>query len=98
MPEAPVIAARGLGREFGTFTAVRDFDLDVQRGEVFGLLGANGAGKTTAIRMLCGTLAPSRGTVTVAGFDMVRRARRAAALVRSLPKIADRVGVLEKKK
>jgi ABC-2 type transport system ATP-binding protein len=81
MPEAPVIAARGLGREFGTFTAVRDFDLDVRRGEVFGLLGANGAGKTTVIRMLCGTLAPSRGTVTVAGFDMVRRARRARSRI-----------------
>ena len=81
MAEGAVIAARGLGREFGNFTAVRDFDLEVQRGEVFGLLGANGAGKTTAIRMLCGTLPPSRGTVTVAGVDMVRRARRARSRI-----------------
>jgi ABC-2 type transport system ATP-binding protein len=79
--DASVIAARGLGREFGSFTAVHDFDLDVQRGEVFGLLGANGAGKTTAIRMLCGTLAPSRGSVTVAGFDMMRHARRARSRI-----------------
>lgn len=77
MAEAAVISARGLGRDFGAFTAVREFDLEVARGEVFGLLGANGAGKTTAIRMLCGTLAPSRGIVTVAGVDMVRHARHA---------------------
>ena len=53
-----VIAARGLTRRFGAFVAVNDVDLGVLRGEVFGLLGANGAGKTTVIRMLCGTLAP----------------------------------------
>ncbi len=80
MPET-AIQARGLGRDFGAFTAVRDFDLDVGRGEVFGLLGANGAGKTTAIRMLCGTLAPTRGAVTVAGVDMVRHARRARSRI-----------------
>ncbi|MGC2519558.1 MAG: ABC transporter ATP-binding protein [Burkholderiales bacterium] len=72
-----VIAARGLTRRFGVFVAVSDVDLGVQRGEVFGLLGANGAGKTTVIRMLCGTLAPSRGEIRVAGIDMVRTARSA---------------------
>jgi ABC-2 type transport system ATP-binding protein len=81
MTEAPVIAAQGLGRDFGSFSAVRDFDLDVARGEVFGLLGANGAGKTTAIRMLCGTLLPSRGRVQVAGVDMVRSPRRARSRI-----------------
>jgi ABC-2 type transport system ATP-binding protein len=75
------IEARGLGRDFGAFTAVHDVDLDVRRGEVFGLLGANGAGKTTAIRMLCGTLTPSRGSVTVAGVDMMRYARRARSRI-----------------
>jgi ABC-2 type transport system ATP-binding protein len=75
------IEARGLCRDFGTFTAVRDVDLVVRRGEVFGLLGANGAGKTTAIRMLCGTLPPTRGSVVVAGVDMVRHARRARARI-----------------
>jgi ABC-2 type transport system ATP-binding protein len=81
MPETAVIAAQGLGRDFGSFAAVRDVDLRVERGEVVGLLGANGAGKTTAIRMLCGTLAPSRGSVEVAGVDMVRRPRRARSRI-----------------
>ncbi|MGZ5155718.1 MAG: ABC transporter ATP-binding protein [Caldimonas sp.] len=76
-----VIDARGLCRDFGAFAAVRDVDLDVRRGEVFGLLGANGAGKTTAIRMLCGTLPPSRGSITVAGVDMTRHARRARSRI-----------------
>jgi ABC-2 type transport system ATP-binding protein len=79
--ETLVIAAQGLGRDFGSFRAVRDIDLHVARGEVFGLLGANGAGKTTAIRMLCGTLPPSRGRVEVAGVDMVRRPRRARSRI-----------------
>jgi len=81
VPETAAIQARGLGRDFGAFTAVHDFDLDVARAEVFGLLGANGAGKTTAIRMLCGTLPPTRGAVTVAGVDMVKHARRARSRI-----------------
>jgi ABC-2 type transport system ATP-binding protein len=76
MPEA-AISARGVARHFGSFQAVREFDLEVAPGEVFGLLGANGAGKTTAIRMMCGTLVPSAGAITVAGVDMLRHARRA---------------------
>ena len=74
-----VIAARTLTRHFGDFTAVDAINVNVGRGEVFGLLGANGAGKTTAIRMLCGTLAPSAGDIRVAGINMVRHARRARA-------------------
>jgi ABC-2 type transport system ATP-binding protein len=80
MPEA-AIRARGLARRFGGFLAGRDFDHDGAPGEVFGLLGANGAGKTTAIRMLCGTLPPSAGSIAVAGVDMVRHARRARARI-----------------
>ncbi len=80
-PGQPAIAARGLRREFGNFVAVRDLDLDVRQGEVFGLLGANGAGKTTAIRMLCGTLPPTRGTITVGGVDMIRHARHARSRI-----------------
>jgi len=72
-----MIEARGLSRRFGSFVAVDDIDVTVSAGEVFGLLGANGAGKTTAIRMLCGTLPPSAGSVQVAGMDMVHHARLA---------------------
>jgi ABC-2 type transport system ATP-binding protein len=72
-----VIKAQALVRRFGHFVAVNRVDVTLDRGEVFGLLGANGAGKTTTIRLLCGTLAPTAGRITVAGVDMVRHARRA---------------------
>ncbi|MGE0081789.1 MAG: ABC transporter ATP-binding protein [Thiohalomonadaceae bacterium] len=75
----PVVEAVGLTRRFGHFTAVDHIDVHVARGEVFGLLGANGAGKTTAIRMLCGLLPVSAGRITVAGVDTVRHPRRARA-------------------
>jgi len=61
---------RELTRRFGTLTAVSRLTLAVQRGEVFGLLGPNGSGKTTTIRMLCGLLEPSEGDATVAGVDV----------------------------
>jgi ABC-2 type transport system ATP-binding protein len=64
------IQARGLTRRFGAFTAVDGICFEVRSGEVFGFLGANGAGKTTAIRMLTGLLAPSGGEATVAGHDV----------------------------
>jgi len=73
---APVIEVRGLTRRFGTFTAVDAITFDVAAGEVFGFLGANGAGKTTAIRMLIGLLAPSGGTARVAGFDVATQAEQ----------------------
>ena len=60
----------GLTRRFGSFTAVDSISFEVQPGEVFGFLGANGAGKTTAIRMLIGALAPTSGSATVAGYDI----------------------------
>ena len=61
---------RDLSRRFGAITAVSRLTLAVQRGEVFGLLGPNGSGKTTTIRMLCGLLEPSDGDATVAGVDV----------------------------
>ena len=73
----PLILAENLTRRFGEFTAVDHLQVAVRPGEVFGLLGANGAGKTTAIRMLCGMLPPTAGRIQVAGVDMVRHARRA---------------------
>ncbi|HVO88578.1 MAG TPA: ABC transporter ATP-binding protein [Casimicrobiaceae bacterium] len=77
MPLPNAIEARGLTRRFGDFTAVAGIDIAVARGEVFGMIGANGAGKTTAIRMLCGTLPPTSGTIRVGGFDMIHHARQA---------------------
>jgi ABC-2 type transport system ATP-binding protein len=71
----PAVRARGLTRRFGDFTAVDGLDLEVWPGEIFGFLGANGAGKTTAIRMLCGLLPPSGGEAEVAGVPVGRHAR-----------------------
>ena len=69
-PDALAIETRGLTRRFGSFVAVDHITFDVGAGEVFGFLGANGAGKTTAIKMLIGLLAPSDGEARVAGFDV----------------------------
>jgi len=67
----PAVHTEKLTRKFGDFTAVDNVTFDIQRGEVFGVLGPNGSGKTTTIRMLCGLLAPTSGTATVAGFDVL---------------------------
>ena len=64
------VSARKLTKRFGRFTAVDAISFDVQRGEIFGFLGANGAGKTTAIRMFCGLLPPTDGEARVAGYDI----------------------------
>ena len=64
------ISAENLSRKFGDFTAVNDISFAVERGEVFGFLGANGAGKSTTIRMLIGLLAPSGGIGMVGGYDI----------------------------
>lgn len=72
----PVIEAVDLVRRFGRFTAVDRVSFRVERGEIFGLIGANGAGKTTLIRMLCGLLRPSEGTARVQGWDVRRYPER----------------------
>lgn len=71
-----MITMRGIGRSFGSTEVLRDLDLSVERGTVFALLGPNGAGKTTVINILSTLVAPSRGTATVAGFDVVRQRER----------------------
>jgi len=72
----PAIEVLNLTRRFGTFTAVDNVSFEVERGSVFGLLGANGAGKSTTIRMLCGLLKPSGGTARVDGEDVSRAQER----------------------
>ena len=67
-----VISLRNLTRRFGANTAVDGLNLEIARGEIFGLVGPDGAGKTTTLRMLCGLLDPSEGEARVAGFDTVR--------------------------
>ena len=71
-PGAPAIEVRGLTRRFGDFVAVDNVSFEVRRGEIFGFLGSNGAGKSTTIRMLCGLLKPTSGTATVGGLDVTR--------------------------
>ena len=71
-----VISVRDLTKRFGDFTAVDRITFDVRRGEIFGFLGANGAGKTTAMRMLCGLSFPTSGSGTVAGFDIMREGEK----------------------
>ena len=68
-----MISVRDLCKRFGNFTAVDHISFDVDKGEIFGFLGANGAGKTTAIRMLCGLSYPTSGSGKVAGFDVMRQ-------------------------
>ena len=68
--EGMIITVKNLVKKFGNFTANDNLSFDVYRGEIFGFLGANGAGKTTAMKILCGLSAPTSGEVSVAGFDI----------------------------
>lgn len=68
-----VIKTDRLTKRFGDFIATNEITFEVFKGEIFGFLGANGAGKTTAMRMLCGLSRPSSGTATIAGFDVYRQ-------------------------
>lgn len=81
------IETNALTKKFGDYTAVDHISFTVKRGEIFGFLGANGAGKTTAIRMLCGLLIPTSGTGTVAGFDIMKQT----------DKIRSRIGYMSQK-
>ncbi|WP_199121451.1 ABC transporter ATP-binding protein [Pedobacter sp. ASV28] len=72
MEAGKVIIAKDLTKKFGAFTAVDHISFEVEKGEIFGFLGANGAGKTTAMRMLCGLSLPTSGTASVAGFDVYK--------------------------
>ncbi len=71
-----IIQVKDLTKQFGNFTAVDHISFEVKRGEIFGFLGANGAGKTTAMRMLCGLSYPTSGSGTVAGFDVIKEGEK----------------------
>ncbi|MEO9475751.1 MAG: ABC transporter ATP-binding protein [Cyclobacteriaceae bacterium] len=72
MTNEPIVTAQNLIKSFGSFHAVNDISFDVQQGEIFGFLGANGAGKTTAIKMLIGLWRPTSGKANIAGFDIYK--------------------------
>ena len=74
-----VIVAEKLTKKFGSFTAVDNITFEVERGEIFGFLGANGAGKTTAMRMLCGLSKPTSGFGKVASFDIEKQSEQVKA-------------------
>jgi ABC-2 type transport system ATP-binding protein len=76
MNEQPIIRTKNLTKRFGHFTAVDAISFDVKKGEIFGFLGANGAGKTTAMRMLCGLSIPTAGEGTVAGYDVYKQTEK----------------------
>jgi ABC-2 type transport system ATP-binding protein len=81
------VELRGVTRRYGTTEALREITLDVRRGEMFGLIGSDGAGKTTAIRLMCGLLHPQGGSVRVLGHDPVREHRA----------VTERVGYLSQR-
>lgn len=76
MESKTVISTEKLTKRFGDFTAVNEITFDVHQGEIFGFLGANGAGKTTAMRMLCGLSTPTSGKANIAGFDVYRQTEK----------------------
>ncbi len=82
-----VISTNKLTKRFGQFIAVNAIDLEIYEGEIFGFLGANGAGKTTAMRMLCGLSLPSSGEATIAGYDIYKETE----------KIKGRIGYMSQK-
>jgi ABC-2 type transport system ATP-binding protein len=93
-----MISVRGLTKLYGDFTAVRSIAFDVGVGEVLGLVGPNGAGKTTTLRCLAGIIAPSHGSVTIAGHDIQRdsiEAKRALAFIPDEPHLFEYLTVEE---
>ena len=86
-PTDITLSALHLTRRYGTGLAVAELDLELRRGEVLGLLGPNGAGKSTTLQMLTGNLAPSSGSITICGIDLLEHPQRAKAKIGYLPEI-----------
>jgi ABC-2 type transport system ATP-binding protein len=94
----PTIEVAGLTKLYGDFTAVNDLSFAVRPGEVIGLVGPNGAGKTTTLRCLAGIIPPTRGTVQICGFDIVRQpveAKRRLAFFSDEPRLFDYLTVFQ---
>ncbi|MCC5812353.1 MAG: ABC transporter ATP-binding protein [Ectothiorhodospiraceae bacterium] len=87
MSDQALLDAAGVGRRYGQRQAVEAVNLRVRRGEIHGLLGLNGAGKSTTLRMLCGTLAPTRGQIRLAGLDLLEHPIEAKRQLGYLPEI-----------
>jgi len=85
MSDYTLIDANGLYRYYGRLAAIHDVSFNVKRGEIVGILGPNGAGKSTLLQILCGVLAASRGTVSIAGWDILAHPRRAKRHLGYLP-------------
>ncbi len=92
---APVVVAQSLVKRYGPVVALQDLSLEIRRGEVFGLLGPNGSGKTTFIRMLAGYLAPTRGRLLVSGLDVVHDALQARRRLGYVPEAAPLYGHMQ---
>ncbi len=82
---ALLLRASGLCKRYGSFPAVQDLDLNLRRGEIYGLLGPNGSGKSTTIRMLTGILAPTSGSINIAGHDLTKEPEKAKAAIGYVP-------------
>ena len=80
-----MIELKDLTKTYGTYTAVQRLNLSIGRGEIFGFIGPNGAGKTTTIKMMGGVMAPTEGTITIAGIDMQAEPRKAKRKVGFIP-------------
>ena len=89
-----ILETNQLTRRFGSLMAVDSINIAVQEGEIFGLLGPNGAGKTTTLKMLTTLLPPTRGTATVAGFDIIHQAGRVRRMIGYVPQLLSADGAL----
>jgi ABC-2 type transport system ATP-binding protein len=83
---SPIISIQGLSKIYKSgFQALKNIDLDIEKGEIFALLGPNGAGKTTLISIICGIVTPSAGTVTVGGHDIIKDYRATRSMIGLVP-------------
>ncbi|HYM69706.1 MAG TPA: ATP-binding cassette domain-containing protein [bacterium] len=83
--EGPAVLVRGLTRRFGERAAVHDLSFEIARGEIVALLGPDGAGKTTTLRLLCGAIQPTSGTIIIAGIDLTRDPEQVRAHLGYMP-------------